>query len=50
MFPLFAVMGEPPLINIALWGVVWLALGIALHARASATGAAQRTVAALAQS
>jgi hypothetical protein len=50
MFPLFAVMGEPPVILIALWGIVWLFLGIALQTRASASGAAQRTVVALAQS
>jgi hypothetical protein len=50
MFPLFAIMGEPPIFAVALWGVVWLLLGLALQARAGTTRAAQRTTTASAYS
>jgi hypothetical protein len=43
MFPLIAVMSEPPVLSIALWGIVWLLLGLALQARARAAGAGGRT-------
>jgi hypothetical protein len=34
MFPVLAITGEPPTPMIALWGILWLLLGLALHAEA----------------
>lgn len=43
MFPFFAIIGEPPAPTIALWGLLWLALGLALHAEAGAARVSQPT-------
>ena len=40
MFPLFAATGERPTVMVALWGVPWLLLGIAIHAEASGSDVA----------
>jgi hypothetical protein len=45
MFPLFAVASEPPLLSIALWGVVWVPLGLALSEKVGTTAPAQRATA-----
>lgn len=50
MFPLFAIMGEPPAAMIALWGLLWLPLGIALHAEADVAVVARPSAAAAAYS
>jgi len=36
MFPILAATGQPPELTIALWGVLWLLLGLAMRAEASA--------------
>ena len=38
MFPLFAATGERPTVMVALWGVSWLLLGMALHVEAQGRG------------
>lgn len=38
MFPILAITGEPPNLMIALWGLLWLLLGTALHAEAGEAG------------
>jgi hypothetical protein len=50
MFPLFAILGEPPIAVLALWGVVWLLLGLALQANAGTARARQQTATASAYS
>jgi len=46
MFPILAITGEPPLPMITLWGLLWLLLGLAMHAEASATGTLRRAASA----
>jgi hypothetical protein len=50
MFPFFAITGEPPIPMIALWGLPWLVLGIALRAEAAAAAVAHGSAAAMARS
>lgn len=45
MFPLFAIMGEPPAPMIALWGLPWLLLGLAMRAEGEAEPATRQAVA-----
>ena len=42
MFPLFAATGERPTVMVALWGVPWLLVGIAIHAEAQGSGLERR--------
>jgi hypothetical protein len=46
MFPILAITGEPPDPMIALWGLLWLLLGLAIHAEAGATGTLRRAASA----
>ncbi|HET8628617.1 MAG TPA: hypothetical protein VFL91_14440 [Thermomicrobiales bacterium] len=50
MFPVLAITHHKSDLIIALWGIVWLLLGIALQARRSPAGAAQRAAKAAAYS
>lgn len=50
MFPILAITGEPPAPMIALWGLLWLLLGLALHAEAGAARVLPRSAAASAYS
>jgi hypothetical protein len=46
MFPILAITGEPPLPMITLWCLLWLLLGLAMHAEASAMGTLRRAASA----
>jgi hypothetical protein len=46
MFPILAITGEAPLPMITLWGLLWLLLGLAMHAEASASGTLRRAASA----
>lgn len=50
MFPVLAVTGTPPGLSIALWGILWLLLGLALQTSASTATSRQRTATASAYS
>ena len=43
MFPIIAITGEPSALMIALWGLLWLPLGLALYVEAGVAGAPQRS-------
>lgn len=43
MFPILAITGTLPGLTIALWGIVWLLLGLALQTMADTAGMRQRT-------
>jgi hypothetical protein len=45
MFPLFAVVSEPPLLSIALWGIAWIFLGLAIREQAGAAATQRATIA-----
>ena len=44
MFPILALTGEPPALGIALWGIPWLLLGLAVRAEAAATVVARPSI------
>ncbi len=50
MFPIIAITGEPSPLMIALWGLLWVLLGLVLYAEAGVAGVPQRSSSASAYS